>query len=49
MLDLRLAKEPIQVSVSIGGVTVVPTAETTAASLVHAADRAMYAVKRAGR
>ena len=48
VLDLRLAKEPVQVSVSVGGVTVVPTAATTAASLVHAADRAMYAVKARG-
>jgi diguanylate cyclase (GGDEF)-like protein len=48
VLDLRLADEPVQVSVSIGGVTVVPTASTTPASLVHAADRAMYEAKRRG-
>ena len=48
LLDLRLAKEPVQVSVSVGGITVVPTASTTAASLVHAADRAMYVVKARG-
>ena len=48
VLDLRLAKEPVQVSVSVGGITVVPNASTTAASLVHAADRAMYVVKARG-
>lgn len=48
VLDLRIADQPIHVSVSIGGITVVPDAETTAVALVHAADRAMYAVKRAG-
>ncbi len=48
VLDLRLADEPVQVSVSIGGITVVPTASTTPGSLVHAADRAMYEVKRRG-
>jgi diguanylate cyclase (GGDEF)-like protein len=48
VLDLRIADQPIHVSVSIGGITVVPTVETTALALVHAADRAMYAVKRAG-
>ncbi len=48
VLDLRLAKEPVQVSVSVGGVTVVPTTSTTAASLVHTADRAMYVVKARG-
>ena len=35
-------EEPVQISVSVGGITVVPTETTTAASLVHAADRAMY-------
>jgi diguanylate cyclase (GGDEF)-like protein len=48
VLDLRIADEPVQISVSIGGITVVPNATTTAASLVHAADRAMYAVKARG-
>ncbi len=48
VIDLRLAENPVQISVSIGGITVVPTDATTAVSLVHAADRAMYAVKRAG-
>jgi diguanylate cyclase (GGDEF)-like protein len=48
VLDLRLATEPVQISVSVGGITVVPTASTTAASLVHAADRAMYVVKSRG-
>jgi diguanylate cyclase (GGDEF)-like protein len=48
VLDLRIAEKPMHVSVSIGGITVVPSAETTAVALVHAADRAMYAVKRAG-
>jgi diguanylate cyclase (GGDEF)-like protein len=48
VLDLRLAEHPVEVSISIGGITVVPTAEITATALVHAADRAMYAVKRAG-
>jgi diguanylate cyclase (GGDEF)-like protein len=48
ILDLRLSDEPVQVSVSIGGVTVVPAASTTPASLIHAADRAMYQVKRRG-
>ena len=48
VLDLRLAEEPVQVSVSVGGITVVPTESTTAASLVHAADRAMYTVKARG-
>jgi diguanylate cyclase (GGDEF)-like protein len=48
VLDLRLADEPVQISVSVGGITVVPTASTTAASLVNAADRAMYAVKARG-
>ena len=48
VLDLRLSDEPVQVSVSIGGVTVVPTDSTSPASLVHAADRAMYDVKRRG-
>jgi diguanylate cyclase (GGDEF)-like protein len=48
VLDLRLADEPVQISVSVGGVTVVPGEMTTPASLVHAADRAMYEVKRRG-
>lgn len=48
VLDLRLADNPVQISVSIGGITLVPTDGTTEVSLVHAADRAMYAVKRAG-
>jgi diguanylate cyclase (GGDEF)-like protein len=48
VLDLRIAEKPMQVSVSIGGITIVPTAETTALALIDAADRAMYAVKRAG-
>ncbi len=48
VLDLRIDGQPVHVSVSIGGITVVPTAETTAVALVHAADRAMYAAKRAG-
>ena len=48
VLDLRLADHPVQISVSVGGITVVPTDATTADALVHAADRAMYAVKRAG-
>lgn len=48
VLDLRLADEPVKISVSIGGVTLVPTEATTPHALVHAADRAMYAVKRAG-
>ena len=48
ILDLRLADQPVRVSVSIGGITMVPTGVTTALALVHAADRAMYAAKRAG-
>jgi len=48
VLDLRLANEPVQVSVSVGGITVVPSASTTASSLVNAADRAMYVVKARG-
>ena len=48
VLDLRLAEEPVKVSVSVGGITVVPSQSTTAASLVHAADRAMYTVKARG-
>jgi diguanylate cyclase (GGDEF)-like protein len=48
VLDLRIADKPMHVSVSIGGITIVPTADITAMALVHAADRAMYAVKRAG-
>jgi diguanylate cyclase (GGDEF)-like protein len=48
VVDLRLAEEPVQVSVSVGGITVVPDESTTAASLVHAADRAMYTVKARG-
>ena len=48
VLDLRLDGEPVQVSVSVGGISVVPTDTTTAASLVHAADCAMYEVKARG-
>lgn len=48
VLDLRIAQKPMQVSVSIGGITIVPTAETTALALINAADGAMYEVKRAG-
>ena len=48
VLDLRLAAQPVQISVSIGGITVVPLESTTPGSLVHAADRAMYEVKRRG-
>jgi diguanylate cyclase (GGDEF)-like protein len=48
VLDLRLENEPVQISVSVGGITVVPTDSTSAASLVHAADRAMYQVKARG-
>jgi diguanylate cyclase (GGDEF)-like protein len=48
MLDLRIADQPMHLSVSIGGITVVPDRGTTALSLIDAADRAMYAVKRAG-
>ncbi|MEQ1786355.1 MAG: diguanylate cyclase [Acidimicrobiales bacterium] len=48
VLDLRIADQPMHVSVSIGGITIVPTEETTGTALVHAADRAMYAAKRAG-
>ena len=48
VLDLRLEGQPVEVSVSVGGITVVPTASTTTASLVHAADRAMYRVKARG-
>ncbi len=48
LLDLRLAADPVQITLSVGGITVVPTETTTPNGLVHAADRAMYAVKRAG-
>jgi diguanylate cyclase (GGDEF)-like protein len=48
VLDIRLDEHPVTVSVSIGGITVVPTVATSANALVHAADRAMYAVKRNG-
>jgi diguanylate cyclase (GGDEF)-like protein len=48
VLDLRLEGQPVEVSVSVGGITVVPTASTTTASLIHAADRAMYRVKAGG-
>jgi diguanylate cyclase (GGDEF)-like protein len=48
VLDLRIADQPVHVSVSIGGITLVPAADTTATALVHAADRAMYTAKRAG-
>jgi diguanylate cyclase (GGDEF)-like protein len=48
VLDLRLDNQPVRVSVSVGGITVVPTASTSAPSLVHAADRAMYEVKARG-
>ena len=48
VLDLRRDDEAFRVSVSVGGITVVPSAATTAAELIDAADRAMYIVKRAG-
>jgi diguanylate cyclase (GGDEF)-like protein len=48
VLDLRLADHPVQMSVSVGGITMVPTDTTTAKELVHAADGAMYTAKRAG-
>jgi diguanylate cyclase (GGDEF)-like protein len=48
VLDLRLAADPVQITLSVGGITVVPNEATTPNALVHAADRAMYAVKRAG-
>ncbi len=48
VIDLRLDDHPVQISVSIGGITMVPAPATTAEELVDAADRAMYAVKRAG-
>jgi diguanylate cyclase (GGDEF)-like protein len=48
VLDLRLADQPVEITVSVGGITVVPTETTTAASLVNAADRAMYVVKERG-
>ena len=48
VLDLRLDEHPVQISVSVGGITLVPSAPTTATALVDAADRAMYAAKRAG-
>jgi len=48
VLDLRLAEHPVQLSLSVGGITLVPSAPTTALALVDAADQAMYAVKRAG-
>jgi diguanylate cyclase (GGDEF)-like protein len=48
VLDLRLADNPVQLAVSVGGVTVVPSADTTGPELVDAADRAMYSAKRAG-
>lgn len=48
VLDLRVADKPLHVTVSIGGITMVPLRRTTPTELVHAADRAMYAVKRAG-
>jgi diguanylate cyclase (GGDEF)-like protein len=48
VLDLRLEGEPVEVSVSVGGITVVPGDGTSSSSLVHAADRAMYEVKARG-
>jgi diguanylate cyclase (GGDEF)-like protein len=48
ILDLRLADDPVRISVSVGGITIVPTGATTASSLIDAADRAMYTAKRAG-
>jgi diguanylate cyclase (GGDEF)-like protein len=48
VLDLRLEDHPVRITVSIGGITMVPTVDTTASSLVRAADRAMYAAKRKG-
>lgn len=48
VLDLRPEGEAMEVTVSIGGITVVPTAATTASALVDAADRAMYSAKRSG-
>lgn len=48
VLDLRDEGQPTKISVSIGGITMVPTADTTGASLLDAADRAMYVAKRRG-
>ncbi len=48
ILDLRLADDPVQITVSVGGVTVVPTRGSSADALVDAADQAMYAAKRDG-
>lgn len=48
VLDLRRDDDAFRVSVSVGGITVVPSADTTALELIDAADRAMYIVKRAG-
>jgi diguanylate cyclase (GGDEF)-like protein len=48
VLDLRLADQPVEITVSIGGITVVPDGSTTRASLVNAADRSMYVVKDRG-
>ena len=48
VIDLRLAPGPVGVTVSIGGLTMVPTSGTTTTALLDAADRAMYAVKRTG-
>ena len=47
-LDLRRDDEAFRVTVSVGGITVVPGADTTPVELIDAADRAMYIVKRAG-
>ena len=48
VLDLRLENEPVELTVSVGGITMVPTDSTTATTLLHAADRAMYAAKARG-
>jgi len=47
-LDVHRSDDLAPVAVSIGGVTVVPSAATTGPELVDAADRAMYESKRAG-
>ena len=41
--------EPVPMSASIGAVTIVPTAETTIADLIHEADVLMYQAKLAGK
>jgi diguanylate cyclase (GGDEF)-like protein len=48
VLDLRRSDEPMTMSVSVGGITRVPSVDTTAVELVDAADQAMYRAKRAG-